>query len=186
MSPDDGEVVGLTVPESAGGNAERHRQTVAGFGAPIFGARGETVLSRQMSGGHYSNGLPTGVMLRHGTVQRGEVTVETTAQEERTQDWLLVRNLVGSDIDRDSLTFPVTSIVEREKVAMKVVGRRRPVTVFRCGSSWVARTRSGGRHILVRGYKVDPESVEIVRLSEDELGQAIDEADAAMRRARGI
>jgi hypothetical protein len=174
----------MTVSESARGLAERQREMVAGFGGPIFAARGEPVLSTKMGGGSRSGGLPTGVTVRHEAVRRGEVTVETTVQEFQVQDWLLVQHLLGSDIDREVLVFPVTSIVDRETLAMKVLGRRRQVSVFSCGSSWIARTRSGGRHILVHGFGVAPASIELVRLSDDELSQAISDADEAMRVAR--
>ena len=112
------------------------------------------------------------------------MTVETTVQEWRAQDWSLVQHLLGNDIDRDALVFPIRSIVHRETVAMRVLGRRRQVTVLRCGSSWIARTRSGGRHVLVHGHRVAPASLAIVCLSDEDLNQAIADADEAMRRAR--
>jgi hypothetical protein len=157
---------------------------VASFGGPIFAARGQAIVSMKMGGGSSSGGVPTGVVVRHDAVQRGDLTVETTVREGRAEDWLLVQHLLGSDLDRDTLVFPVASVVDRETVVMKVLGRRRRVMVFRCGTSWIARTRSGGRTILVHGHRVDPASLEIVRLLDDEVNQAIADADEAMRRAR--
>src|SRR5688572_4214053 len=99
----------MTVSEPARGLAERQSEMVAGFGGPIFAVRGDPVLSTKMGGGSRSGGLPSGVDVQHDAAGRGELTVETTVQEWKTQDWQLVQHLLGSDIDREALVFPTTS-----------------------------------------------------------------------------
>ena len=56
---------------------------------------------------------------------------------------------------------------------MRVVGRRRLVTIYLCGAAWVARTRTAGRWLWLEGYATDPRTIEIVRLDETALEAAL-------------
>jgi hypothetical protein len=77
--------------------------------------------------------------------------------------------------------FPVTSVVHRGRTPMKVLGRKRPVTIYICGASWLARTRTRGRYLWISGFATDPRTLEVVELDPDEIAAAQDRTEAATR-----
>ena len=60
----------MTGSGPARGLAERQKEMVAGFGGPIFAARGDVVLSTKMGGGSRSGRVFTGVDVQHDAVDR--------------------------------------------------------------------------------------------------------------------
>src|SRR5690242_16711694 len=91
------------------------------------------------------------VTVRHGTVSGvgGWVEVETTTKEFRIDESNLVAMLIGRDLPR-RLTFPVTSTVTKGRISMKVNGRRRSLTMYKCGTEAIITARAQARWFSVR------------------------------------
>lgn len=157
------------------------RAAVAEMGGPFFAARGPSLNPPWFGGGGTSNGVQTSVKIQApGTGGVRNVTVVTMMNDRpRTEETILWR-LLGSDLP-DPPIFPATSTVHRGKLPVRVVGRRRPVTIYICGPAWVAHTRTGGRRLWIEGYATDPRTIEIIRLDAAALEAAFALSDQVTR-----
>lgn len=168
------------------------REGVADMGGPLFAVCSPLLGEPTVSGWGRRYGDGTGSI----TIQQaalsgwdgGEVETETSLDEWSDRPNIVVRQLLGSDRTRP-LDFPFSSTVTRETVTMRVAGRRRRVGLYRCSVRWIVPVRVGGRHITVTGRTVDPATVELVHLTDDDVEAALAAAQtrheefAAVRQA---
>jgi len=109
------------------------------------------------------------------------VTATTMVERIPIEEELIVSRLLGDDVDEQPV-FPVTSVVHRGRSPMRVMGRKRPVTIYICGASWLARTRIPCRYLWISGFATDPRTLEVVALDPDvEIAAAQDRTEAATR-----
>jgi hypothetical protein len=157
------------------------RAAVASMGGPLFAARSRDLFPPWLNGGGTSNGVPTSLKVEAPGAERWMgVTVTTMTERITVEEEMIVARLLGEDLF-EPLVFPITSTIHRGKIPMRVLGRRRPVTIYACGASWLARTKAGGRWLWIKGFGTDPRAVEVVKLAEAEVGAALDLSDAVTR-----
>jgi hypothetical protein len=113
---------------------------------------------------------------------RGWVEVSTFMSARAVGEDVVVPSLIGSDVPAKP-TFPVTSKVLKRKENVSVNGRRRSLTVYQCGSSWVATGRIADRWIQVRSADIDPAELAIVTVDAAQAERVVRGRKRTARRS---
>lgn len=135
---------------------QQTRAAVAEMGGPFFAARAPGLNPPWFGGGGTSNGVQTSMKVRApGTGRVRDVTVVTMVNERPRTEETILRMRLGSDLPEPPV-FPATSTVHRGKVSMRVVGRRRLVTIYLCGGVLGGPHPDRGPRAVDRGVRHRP------------------------------